>query len=166
MTSPSDPYVDPTTPTVKGMKPPVPKPQADGTLKLTDKIFHLEEDFSARAQAAYEGCKQHLRTGIFDWVVSDGDTEAVMKEFAPLGFAETIALVHKLGEHKDGSTNLLAKFYDRGLESREQITRWRKLMHDKLLSASNEKGQIPDLNVKLAEYQTRYVPANILQRGF
>ena len=167
----SDIPVDPTAPTVKRM-PAVagpaapPPPPASGTVKLTDRIYHLEEDFSARAQAAYEAICGHLRTGIFDWVVSDRDAENCIRELAPLSFAETMALIHKLGEHKEGSTNLLAKLYDRGLESREQVSRWRKLLHDKLLSATNREGQIPDLNAKLAEYQGKYVPSSVLQRGF
>ena len=41
-----------------------------------------------------------------------------------------------------------------------------KLIHDKLLSATSKDGKIPDLNVKVSEYQTKYIPPNVLQRGF
>jgi hypothetical protein len=170
MSATPDRPVGPDTPTVKAVPSPAAAKAAEkagsGTLRMADRIYHLEEDFSARAEKAFEACCRHLHTGIFDWVVSDGDTEACMQELKPLSFAEVIAVIHKLGETRDGSTNLLTKLYDRGLESREQIAAWRKLMHDKLLSATNRDGQIPDLNVKLAEYQLKYVPANVLQRGF
>jgi hypothetical protein len=146
----------------------IPAPQRDPdapTVRTGANLYHLEENLSLAAVTAYEACSKHLHTGLLDWAVTDSDARACIAAVARLSFAELVAVVHRLGDTADGGTNLLAKLYERGFESEALVTEWRTLLHDKFVGATQD-GLLPDLNQKLAEYQERYVPANILARGF
>jgi hypothetical protein len=150
---------------MNGKKPPQHDPAA-ATVRAGPNMYHLEESFSKAAEEALARCREHLHTGALDWSVSATDARNVMAALAPLDYAELVAVVHRLGETADGRSNLLAKLYERGLDTAELCAEWRKLLSQKFLGAAKVGRLLPDLNLKFADYQATYVPASVLARGF
>jgi hypothetical protein len=136
------------------------------TVRQAGSRYPLAEDLTLAAKQAFMEVKQHLHTGILDWVVTDADTRAVMAALRRLGYAELVAVVHQLGEYAEGGSNLLAKFYSRGLEGQPDLVgEWRKLLYEKLVAATKD-GMLPDLEKKFSEYERAYVPESVLDKGF